>query len=156
MSGAGPVIVEIKGLNELGAAFKKLIDEAPGQFGKAIASSLIMLQGDVVKELQRGERTGRVYYRGKIMHQASAPGEPPKSDSGYLAGHASFSVEPDGLSGSFFVNALYARWLEEGTKKMAARPYLQPIVDKDRAAIEALIRKAVDAALTQFKARAGA
>ena len=38
-------------------------------------------------------------------------------------------------------NAMYAGYLEDGTSKMAARPFRQPIIDKAQAEIEAIYQE---------------
>lgn len=40
---------------------------------------------NLIRTLRGGSRTGRIYDRGGRSHQASAPGEPPAEDYGYLA-----------------------------------------------------------------------
>ncbi len=37
---------------------------------------------EAISLIQNGEKTGRIYRRRGIEHQASAPGEPPASDTG--------------------------------------------------------------------------
>ena len=64
-------------------------------------------------------------------HRASAPGEAPASDTGNLVNQS--SVELDGALASivrFF--AKYASWLEFGTSRMAARPFIIPAVERSR------------------------
>ena len=38
-------------------------------------------------------------------------------------------------------NAEYANYLEEGTRKMAPRPFRQPIIDKAKAEVEAIYQE---------------
>ncbi len=56
----------------------------------------------------------------------SAPGEPPRLRTANLRNNVTWSVAPDGLSGKVGVtaNARYGLYLELGTKRMAARPWL--------------------------------
>ena len=74
--------------------------------------------------------------KGGIMHQASAPGEAPAVDTGTMLGNIR---PPVPVGGGFRVGALlngpggemmYPKWLEEGTAKIAARPWLRPAVEK--------------------------
>lgn len=86
----------------------------------------------------RGQRSGRIYRvpHSKRYYQASAPGEPPAVRTGAL--RQSFVPRSKGYEdGSTFVveaeihtNTKYAGWLDEGTAKMAARPYSKRIQDK--------------------------
>ena len=80
---------------------------------------------DIVGELKRvvttGTRTGRTYmFRGR-QHRASAPGEPPANRTGKLANSFNYRARPRELRVG--AEAFYAKWLDKGTKKMAARPY---------------------------------
>lgn len=71
-------------------------------------------------------------------HRASAPGDPPKSDSGMLQRKmdwepkASPAKKGDTMSVTVGVADLdYAVLLEEGTKFMKPRPFLAPAADKE-------------------------
>lgn len=68
--------------------------------------------------------TGRQY--GK--HRASAPGEPPAKDLGNLSANtnANPNLRDDGddIVGTIDANAEYAKALEQGTERIAPRPFL--------------------------------
>lgn len=102
------------------AADKVAADVADGV--KAVA---ITVQSDVRKRLG-SPGTGRVY-KG---HQASAPGEPPAVRTGTL--RRSIQIDLSGLSNKrnpsvrVGTNLAYARYLEFGTRIMAARPFMRP------------------------------
>ena len=70
------------------------------------------------------EKHGRIDDRG---HQASAPGEAPALDTGFLAN--SLTAEVTGpASAIVYTNAEYAQELEFGGSHLAPRPFLQPAV----------------------------
>lgn len=74
----------------------------------------------VRKILNTGNRTGVKYRR--LPHRSSAPGEPPRSQSGRLAKSADYQV-----SGSRELRVTESRigkYLEDGTRKMRPRPHL--------------------------------
>lgn len=77
------------------------------------------LADEIIHTISTGHRSGRVYK----THIASAPGEPPISDTGALANSVVNSDE------SVSINAPYAILLEQGTRKMAPRPYIQRSID---------------------------
>ena len=85
----------------------------------------------VKTSIQRGARSGRVYRRGNITHQASAPGEPPKTDTGTLVSSIEFKMETK-LSATVASRLAYAYYLEFGTSRMGARPAWIPAVEKER------------------------
>lgn len=83
-----------------------------------------VLKGDVLSR----PGTGRIYKRGGRTHQASAPGNPPAADTGSLRANtnADPNLREDGqdIVGQVVANSAAARALEEGTERMAARPFL--------------------------------
>jgi hypothetical protein len=54
----------------------------------------------------------------------SKPGEPPYKQTGHLRRSVAWEVT-DTLKGRVGSNLMKARWLELGTRKMAARPWLR-------------------------------
>lgn len=92
-------------------------------------------------------KTGRIYRRRGIEHQASAPGESPASDTGRLVGSIRTAYDHENLSGTVNASTNYAAYLEYGTKKMEPRPFMRPALANRREAIEADIARAVDRAL---------
>ena len=90
-------------------------------------------------ELQvlRGQRGGRRYKKAhkKTHYTASAPGEPPAVRSGKLCSSFRPSAKtygnPFGGAASVYVSietdTRYAGFLQDGTSKMAARPYVEKI-----------------------------
>ena len=79
-----------------------------------------------VRSIMSGGKSGRVYMRGGVTHQASAPGQPPASDTGRLVQSARTEYNNDELTGKVIFSTVYAAALEFGTEKMEARPYLRP------------------------------
>ncbi|RVC47580.1 hypothetical protein EN781_00135 [Mesorhizobium sp. M4A.F.Ca.ET.090.04.2.1] len=68
-------------------------------------------------------KSGKIYERRGIKHQASAPGEPPASDTGRLvqSGHAEYDTKA--ISGTAVWSAAHAEALEHGTQNMEPRPF---------------------------------
>ena len=78
--------------------------------------------------ITRVPKTGRIYaFRGRD-HQASAPSEPPANRSGRLARSGKYLVSSWSRM-EVGETAPYAGYLEDGTKRMAARPHLQRSVN---------------------------
>ncbi len=110
-----------------------------------------------VKELLSKRGTGRTYIRGKKRHSkqarrhvASAPGQPPAVDTGILrasiftdvsvkGGNVVGKVGPDvehiAAEQTAGTDVEYGLFLELGTAKMAARPFLRPGLAKSAAQI---------------------
>lgn len=78
-------------------------------------------------------------------HVPSRPGEPPNEDTGHL--RTNITVEQAGpLRVLVASNARYSRALEEGTGKMAARPFMGPAARRKRAEVVATVNKAISIA----------
>jgi hypothetical protein len=92
--------------------------------------------------IQSGPKTGRVYKRGSRVHQASAPGESPATDTGALANASNAEQEHSALWNVTFTSE-YAKGLEFGTPRVAARPFLRPAVEAERRRFVAAMRKIV-------------
>lgn len=90
-------------------------------------------------EVLKGQRSGRVYRKpySKATYTASAPGEPPARRTGNLRMHWNGQVKSENASsgGVAIVAELesqepYAGYLENGTSKMAPRPFVEKIKEE--------------------------
>lgn len=107
-----------------------------------------IVREEIVRLIQQTPKTGLIYTRRGITHQASAPGEPPASDTGNLVQNITVEINAQQLSALVVSNADYADALEFGTTKMEPRPYmrvgLENVADKVREAIEEEIRQELE------------
>lgn len=113
----------------------KALGEVLGGIGvggkKGLADVGVVATNRVKRNLsQRG--TGRIYRRGGVIHQASAPGQPPAVDTGRLRSSYTWRTGEDirGVYVEVGTNVVYAPWLEFGTRYMKARPHLRPAIDE--------------------------
>ena len=75
--------------------------------------------------LRRGSKV--YHWKRTTGHRASAPGEPPAGDTGYLAAQIGHRMEVHGtVVGIVESKASYGLYLELGTRYMEPRPYLRP------------------------------
>jgi phage gpG-like protein len=141
--------VRIEGMAELS---RKLLEiPAGGEKGAVRAVRRVTL--DVhrsVREKLKQPGTGREYTRGNVTHVASAPGQPPASDSGRLSNSYGFDFERGGLTGIVGTNLSYAPHLEFGKRKMAPRPHLFTSYEEERPKLEPAIREEVAAELAKI------
>jgi HK97 gp10 family phage protein len=95
------------------------------------------------KLIQRGPKSGEVYqkYNPKRKHKASAPGQPPATDTGTLVN--SIESKRDGLVAVIWTEKAYGKFLEFGTRDIAARPWLTPAVEQNKARFPELLGKSV-------------
>lgn len=107
---------------------------------------------DVVSDMVNsfGEpKTGILYRRGKgrkRIHQASADGEPPAVDFGTLSNSIKIESVKTGTA-RVNIGAAHGVHLEFGTRKMAARPFVMPAVERAwpvfRKAVEELVKRLI-------------
>lgn len=121
------------------------------------------------RSVARGPKTGRIYttrfftgkngnvvpYGQRPPHQASAPGEPPATDTGILVNSIAGDAEISGgvVQGIVRAKAAYAAWLELGTRRMAARPFLMPAVYANRERVMLYVREAFRRGQSRFVRR---
>lgn len=107
----------------------------------ATQEAALLIQSKAKLNIQKGTRTGRLYRRGSITHRASAPGEFPKSDTGRLV--SSIYVDFTYQIARVGSQLKYAKWLEDGTTKMAARPWLARTRDENRDQVKNIVLRAL-------------
>lgn len=103
-------------------------------------------------EVLRGKRSGRVYRKPhtKSYYTASAPGEPPARRTGNLRLNWNGTVESSSTGSGLRVTAVlesqerYSTYLENGTRRMAPRPFKQPISEKAMPEIERVYHEKYD------------
>lgn len=125
---------------------------APAELGTALSARVeqLLLQGawDIAARarvrIQSPPKTGRLYQRGSRWHQASAPGESPATDYGFLVN--SIFARPAGIQTAEVVaQAEYAAELEFGNSRIEPRPYMAPAIADAapgiRARLEAILHE---------------
>jgi len=103
-----------------------------GDLKQIIEKDLTDLRETIFEEFE-APKTGRQYRRpGGGTYRASAPGEPPAIRTRYLRDSVTEprvqEVSP-GVVGQIEITAPYAEGLEEGTKRVAPRPFVIPAID---------------------------
>ena len=110
---------------------------------QVIAYGINATRNTAVDNILRGAKSGETYvkYNPRRTHQASASGQYPASDTGFLANNIVTSIQANGLEGEVISQADYLQHLEYGTSKMGARPFMQPSLEENRPKIRARLRK---------------
>jgi len=103
-----------------GEEFKRQTAE---QLGKNLEAAAIHLKGEIKESLRIGNIDGS---------SPSSAGEPPRRVTGRLSGSIAHEVDRKRLIGRVGTNVLYGKFLELGTRKMAARPFIRPGLEKAR------------------------
>ena len=107
---------------------------------RAVKLAAVMVHGTAVQSITDGNKSGETYtkYNPRRTHRASAAGEPPAADTGYLHSNIFMDIDSDGLGASVESRAEYSAYLEFGTADLAARPFMQPALEANRRAIRDL------------------
>lgn len=104
--------------------------------GTGVAASAFVGNGKVGKQEKKYRKGRRTY-----GSNPSKPGEPPHKQYGHLRRSVTFALDRLGLVSRVGTNLKKGRWLELGTSKMAARPWLRRALLEKRAQVAALLTK---------------
>lgn len=112
-----------------------------------VTRGTLMVQNTAKQSILAGG-TGKTYqkYEPKRTHTASAPNQPPASDTGFLASQITMDVDVKAngtVVGQIISAAPYSKHLEFGTVNMTERPFMQPALMKNKRKIEAMFKKGI-------------
>ena len=138
--------MKIEGMEDLNKSLARVSSKFESEATALVNRTAQNIRNTAVRSIQKPSGIGTYYkkYNPNRMHIASAPGQPPNTDTGRLAG--SIRTVETGTP-TAYVDALadYAAHLEFGTRNMAARPFMTPAVeaerDKYRKGINELVRR---------------
>ena len=134
------------GISALTRQLAELAGDADAVMTEVVSNLAIDTEREAKQGIQRGPATGAVRPDGS---RASAPGEYPMSDTGRLANSVVtlFDISTKGKIAEVGTNVQYGRYLEFGTSRMAARPWLLPSFNKAKVGVEAKLKRAIERAL---------
>lgn len=139
--------IEVDGLEQTARNMKALA----AKYSQAVAEGAVaagqVVRSDAIRSIQQ-QGPGEIVERsrsggGTYEHMASSPGDAPNTDTGRLV--QSIQVEVTGKTVDVGSTLNYAAWLEFGTRRMGARPWLFPAFERNKDTITQLIKKGVDA-----------
>tara|TARA_R100001440_G_scaffold54406_1_gene74279 strand:- start:40332 stop:40775 length:444 start_codon:yes stop_codon:yes gene_type:complete len=137
---------DIKNLTAFNKSLKKrFTKDALFETKRKMNRSVDIVRNHVVESIQRGAKSGETYelYNPRRTHTASAPGQPPATDTGFLVSNVSTQVKTQGkkVIGQIVSSAPYSVHLEFGTTNMKARPFMQPALEKNKRKIQRIFRE---------------
>ena len=137
--------LKISNLKAFNKKLNKRLNENKVQ--EYVTRGTMMVQNTAKESILKGG-TGRLYqkYEPRRTHRASAPKEPPASDTGFLASQITMEVKKKTngtVVGQVISAAPYSAHLEFGTTFMTERPFMQPALEKNRRKIESMFKKGV-------------
>ena len=123
---------------------KRIVKNPERKLKKMVQRSTALVEGTTKQSILKGG-TGITYqkYNPRRTHTASAKGEPPASDTGFLVSNITSSVRKQGTSvvGQIVASAPYAPWLEFGTSTIEKRPFMQPALERNRPKIKRIFKE---------------
>lgn len=123
------------------------------EMGKRLAAASIMIR-DHAKELisvaGTGSRIARVTDKKGRKRKVkvtvyganpSRPGDPPHKQTGRLRGSVTYTVFGDSTRALVGTNVKYGRWLELGTARMPARPWIRRALQERKGVVQSILTK---------------
>lgn len=122
---------------------KKVISTYEAALRQIIAKGLQDTRNTAVQSIHSISSGGETYekYNPRRTHTSSKAGDPPNTDTGYLANNIFAIQDADGMGGQVESRADYSEHLEFGTRTMFARPFLQPALEENRPKIRAMFAR---------------
>lgn len=126
------------------------IDNVRSAAFRGVADAVEAIKNNAVNKILSGTKSGLIYRRRGVDHQASAPGEAPASDTGRLAQSARTELNPQEISGRVIFSTAYAAALEFGREdgSIAARSYARPALAEEREGFAEGVSAEIQAALS--------
>jgi len=118
----------VKGFEGLTRALEKYGESVDKELSDHVNMTSQKIRNVAIELIQKGGKTGRVYkkYEPNRLHRASAKGEAPATDTGYLVSNIKASFK--GLKAKVRSNAKYSNYLEITLE----RPFLVPAMESQR------------------------
>ena len=124
-----------------------ILGDYEGDLRALVGRAANLVRNTAVQSINQGAKSGVIYekYNPRRTHRASAAGEPPATDTGFLVNNIVLDIDVNGLGANVESRADYSAFLEFGTSKMAARPFMQPALEENRPKIKRLAKQMVRA-----------
>ena len=128
--------IEIIDFKRIRAKMEGLPKKAIDSFNAELLDGANQIRTKILSNMQGTKRAAWFTMKDKERHYPSAPGNSPAIDEGELIRSIIVDVNTEGIEVGAEIMAPYAPLLEKGTKKMKARPFLQPAIDSEADDIE--------------------
>ena len=134
--------LKVENVKAVQAALRLYGDKAERNVLRVVDATALSINRDVKDLMNRGTKTGRLYRRRNIEHRASAPGQAPATDTGFLLSSIYYERNTP-LSATVGSRLAYAYYLEFGTLRIAPRPAWLPATEKNREKFNRLLEEGI-------------
>ena len=129
--------MSFKNLDAFKKRLKNRLDTNAHENAKSAVLRSTMLVEKTAQESIKHKGTGKLYqkYNPRVEHRASAPNEPPATDTGFLGQNITMNVDVKSngsVVGQIISAAPYSKALEFGTVNMQPRPFMRPALRKNK------------------------
>ena len=121
------IFVDIKDFAKVQKAMEELVANVGKPFEQVLEGGGQEIRKEAVRSIQQDPKSGIIYqrYNPRRRHQASAKGESPASDTGFLV--SQIKVKKKNKDEVVVEStAPYSAFLEFGTSEMGERPFMHP------------------------------
>jgi HK97 gp10 family phage protein len=141
---------KFNGVQDATKALEKVKEDLENNMQEILLGGGQLIRGEAIRSIQQGAKSGKTYkrYNPTRTHKASAPGEAPASDTGFLVSNIRVKDEKDLVQ--VRSEASYSKFLEYGTSKMLARPFMFPAMEKSKPKIAEVILQKIKQSLDKF------
>lgn len=124
---------KVTNLKKVLSQLDKLQNDMEIPFQEIVKGGGQLIRAEAIRSIQTGAKSGVMYqmYNPRREHRASAPGQAPASDTGNLVSKIIVRQKSQDVT-SVESNANYSAYLEYGTSKMEARPFMLPAFEKSK------------------------
>lgn len=105
---------------------EQIIQSLPGAGEDLLAGVATEMVSDIKQNMIDSPPAGITYRRRGVEHTASAPGDPPRPDTGELMGSITHRATGT-LEQTIHDQVEYGKYLELGTEFIEARPFMRPV-----------------------------
>ena len=141
----------VKNLKKVLSQLDKLEKDMEVPFQEIVKGGGQLIRTEAIKSIQTGAKSGIMYqkYNPRREHRASAPGQAPASDTGNLVSKIIVKQKTKNVV-NVESNADYSAFLEYGTSKMEARPFMLPAFEKSKKPIINAVFKRVKNKIEEY------
>ena len=143
--------LKVTNLKKVLSQLNRLQKDMEVPFQEIVKGGGQLIRGEAIKSIQTGSKSGVMYqmYNPRREHRASAPGQAPASDTGNLVSKIIVKQKSKDIT-SVESNADYSAYLEYGTSKMEARPFMLPAFEKSKKPIINAVFKRVKNKIEEY------